>query len=78
MCWFKYRNNPLDYKTKYYCKKSPKSVNKEDEEEIMPINGHALADTAKTKYQSQAADEYSDVRFLTTDDEHIDFTLQEG
>lgn len=79
LCWLKYRNNPLDYKTKYYCKKSTKSIHKgEEEDEIMPANGHTLIDTAKAKYQSQTADEYSDVRFLTIDDDRIDFTLQEG
>lgn len=79
MCWFKFRNNPLDYKTKYYCKKSANSIHKgEEEDDIMPTNGHTLVDTAKAKYQSQTADEYSDVRFLTIDDDRIDFTLQEG
>lgn len=82
--WMKVRRNPLDYKTKYHCKK--KAISNDSNADIYDEN-EPITDTQLTQLrpnderpekidQSQLS-EFSDERHLTNDDEHLDFTLQE-
>lgn len=80
--WSKYRHGPINYKTKYYCEKTQNICENSDSDndehdKDMPVMDSKTSNGKERKMNNRKVDEYSDVRFLTSEDELLDFSVQE-